>query len=552
MDFLRQPRREPQKPLSRKREADKKRSDRERQEISAFFLQTSVPNKLDTRDRSMLTAAWVPSADGATPDTPGHISRRRRPSSHTAVVVRNDHHPAMAQDQARNNVREGSKATTYLSWATSRESPTGRSRLASDSPDEQGRPHVRSPTPLDVREALAETGVFHNTGVRCRAPGGEDNKTWSKGEHNTSKQLVNSPYLQFSRTCQDEPIRIVRYQDCGTMATEEDPPENDPNKRVQEVRVHGPAVTAQDRIQDASETLTTVLITSNAALTSEAPAQPFLRTEDVHGSSSSKQATDNPIAVDEKSEERDVRPERPVSPKLSIVERLEAAVSNQWQNLTEHETLQDTRQSNQYPEYSDRSLESIPLSRHDVSPWQTPAARLGMIRERELPLATSSYFVSTDSMGPLVRDTPVHEMTNKAAEFLQFYEPPSHWAVQAPPLLGSSQDSKDAAQDGQSLREYITQLEREMLDRPQEDVAFESAPPADVDNMDVRYYPQPDRHQTQAQVCNQPPSRMSASSIQPSPGATLRLGWVRDWNFEDAEKERRFMSSFWRPNRQPI
>lgn len=542
MDFLRQPRREPQKPPSRRREADKKRSDREQEEVSAFFLQNIVPMSFDARDRRNPTTAWPSSARGATADTSSHVSEPWRPSGQLKNAVENDPHPVTAHERS-----EGSKAATYLTWTASRGSPVSRTRLTSKSPKE--RNSIRSPTPLDVREALADTGVFHNTGIRCAVTNGGDDKNIAQDEPIMSRHSGRSPRFRFSRPRYDEPIRIIRYQDRGTMITQEDIPHTSPGKQIRTTPVCASAVTTQDRIQGASETPTTVQASSKTGLASGVPVQPLCRTGVAHVILGSKQPTDEPITINGNSEERDVQPERPVSPKISVVERLEAAANNQRQSPMECGTTPNARYNEWYPEHRVGNLPSIPTSHDGAYRWPTRTAGSSMNRVRDVPTVPASCFVSTQFTGPHVGDMPAHEILDETAGLLQCYETPCLPAFQTPPVLMANRNSWQAAQ---SIQDYIAQLEREVLEKPQENVADEPASLVDLDSVDVM----DDlglgrRHQPLTQFGIQLPSQTNDTPIRHSTSGASRRGLIQSWKFDDTEEEeRKFMSSFWRPNRQ--
>lgn len=534
MEFLKQPRREPQRPLSRKREAERKRSDREREEISAFFIQGSVPGTSATRDRNVLAATWPSSADGATPETSSRISGRQRLSSQPDFLTENGIHLAMAQEQRRADEREGSKTTTYLSWPTSREAAGTRVRLGSKSPEKQDGFHTHSSTPPDVREALAETGIYHNTGVCHMAPGNKRDETSSRDEPSKARQSEIYSRAQASRRSLDEPVRIVRYKDRGTMVTNEDAPYPRPDKHMREICVNTLAATGLDSTLEASKPPKTLPIVSPIALASEAPIPLFSRTEDARS-------------------EPDIGPERPTSPKLSVVERLEAAANSHRQHLMEHEARRVTRDSDRYAVHSDRSSEFMPHSHQGNYRWPTLTDKLGTTQHVGMPVIVSSCFTSKEPTELVVRSASVHDMADETADIEQSYEPPRRWPAQVPPLLLANQNLTRSTQDRQSMQEYITQLEQEVLDRPQEDPVFESAPLGNPDNTEVDDNVESAHHQFQTQIDVQTLSRVSAATMQQSPSGAPHLRWVRAWNYDNPEEEeRRFMSSFWRPNRHLI
>lgn len=544
MDFLRQPRREPQKPPSRKREADKKRSDRERQEVSAFFQNTSSRNP-DTRDRKKPTAAWPSSAREPTADASSQVSGLWRPASRPAIPDENVPRPRTTpqQQQQQHEQRESSKATTYLTWTTSRGSSLSGARFASKSP--RRRNSTRSPTPLDVREALAETGVFRNTGIRCMVPNGQDDRNYAQDDRSMSKHSGTSPRFQSRRPRQDEPVRIIRYQDRGTMMVQEGTPHSSPSKHTRTSHVHAFSVTTRDTTQQASATPTIAQTSPNTASTSGVPVQPPCRTGVEHVVPNAKQPADEPLPSKENAKERDVQPERPMAPKLSVVERLEAAANSHWQSPTERETMPNARYSEWHPGYPAGHLPSRPISHEGAYRWPIETAGLSMIRGRDMPIAApASCFVSTQSMGLHVGDMPTHEMLD---------ETPCNQAAQVPPYLMASQNSWQAAQqDRQGIQDYIAQIEREVLEKPQDNVADEPAPLIVLDNMDAMDDVEPARgHPFTTQLGVQLPSRISATPVRNSPSGAERRYLMPSWNFEDTEEEeRKFMSSFWRPNRQ--
>lgn len=542
MDFLRQPRREAQKPLSRKREADKKRSDREREDVSAFFLQGNVPIALDApRNRSKPAAAVLSSADSLNGDTSSRASGRWRSSSQSAIVAQSGLLASTGQEQERNEHLQGDKATTYLSWTTSHASSRPGVQLASQSPGKQISIH--SPTPTDVREALAETGVFHNTGIPYMGPITGDHETWSRDEVAMPRRFGGSPRILASQTYQNEPIQIVRYQDRGTMVTQEDIPRKRPDEHIGNIHVRPHAINPlKERLQGASKTSLGAPTQTNAALASGVPTQLVRRTTDAHVSPSPKQAPSNHFTIDGQDKEHGTRTGRPVSPKLSVVERLEAAANSHWREPTERETIHDARHGEWYPGPQGDGRESMPLSREGARWWPAHTARLGMVRNRETPVTVSSCFVSTEFPELLVRDTSAHEETGEADGFVQYCEHPDHQAVDISPSMMFDQNTKQAGQGGHGMREYITQLEREVLASMHGDVSWGPT----LEERDNRALT---RHQSQTEIGTQPPSRMSPTLLQQSSKAASHPSWVQAWNHEDTEEqERRFMSSFWRPN----
>ncbi|ROW11402.1 hypothetical protein VMCG_01571 [Cytospora schulzeri] len=63
MAFLKQPRREPQKPISRSREKERRRSERELEEVSAFFLHKNLPESHDASGRKQTAISGLSSLD---------------------------------------------------------------------------------------------------------------------------------------------------------------------------------------------------------------------------------------------------------------------------------------------------------------------------------------------------------------------------------------------------------------------------------------------------------------------------------------------------------
>lgn len=553
MDYLRKPRRESQKPQSHKCEADKKRADREREEVSAFFLQPNAPSNIDLREKSKPTTAWFPSADGAPVDTSSHVSGRRRHSSYAAVAAEQDRYPAVAHEREPNEKSEEGRTTTYLSWTPtpSRASSKTRTRLTRKPPKDQNS--SRSQTPARVREALAETGIFHNTGIRRMATNCEDDKIWSRPEQVVPQQRERSPHHPVSWTHQerrDEPIRIVRYQDRGTMVNQDDTRYSSPDKRKIEVHIRTCAATGRERTQKASEVPKSTSVGSRAAVASGLQTQPLCQIEDPRTFLGSSQVFENPTATDDNDAEREAQPERAVPPNLSIVERLEAAASNHQWNFIELETAQPAGRSDWY---SGRSGGSVPESRslfhENALQWPAHTTRL---EARETPVAMRPCFKPKQSLGPLDRHTTMRDATIERPDFAYHYTSPIQWADQIAPSLLPTQNPTYLSQHTQDMRRYITQLEGEVLGGPQEDAEFESPPLVDLDTINMGEDLGSTCHQVQEQYGVRFPSRLSVTPMQEHPSGASNLGWVRAWNLEDnQEEERRFRTSFWRPNCYP-
>ncbi|KAF3762499.1 hypothetical protein M406DRAFT_332878 [Cryphonectria parasitica EP155] len=74
MSFLKQPRQEARKSLSRNRESQRKRDDRQFEEISAFFAPKGPPERHDAQDRRQSVASALSSYDGRTGGNSTHTS----------------------------------------------------------------------------------------------------------------------------------------------------------------------------------------------------------------------------------------------------------------------------------------------------------------------------------------------------------------------------------------------------------------------------------------------------------------------------------------------
>lgn len=505
---------------------------REREEVSAFFLHGNAPNMPEARVRNGSIAAMPSSADGATADASSHNSGHRHPSDQPVYAFETGVQSVVASEKERKEQSEASKATSCFSWTTSRESSNTR-----------------------ARQALLDTGIFNNTGIQYEAQGAKVNNVQGSGKLTTPRQhKASSTSLDATQAYQDKSIRIVRYQDRGTQ---HDRPYTHLDKHMQDIYKCDAASLPHDKSQTipAEQTLEAEkrvqkcfggpgIMPTNGVLW-----KPLPRSKETCMPGGPSQANEMPSANNANGEERDARLKRPASPKLSIVERLEAMANIHAQQAAECEAAQNARHDDGNSGSPARSLESMPLSYGSAHCWPTRAARAGSIRDRAMPMPSTSCFAFKVSARPSIRDT----VTDEKASLAQPYGPADHLAIQAPPSSLSKQARWPVGQYEGGIREYIDQIEQEMVNGLQDDLAFGPETLVDLDGIDFEERSRPAHQQSPSQVGVHSSSRTSATISKHNYSGSPQLEWTRTWDSENTEEEeRRFLSSFWRPNRHNV
>ncbi|KAI1209107.1 uncharacterized protein F4807DRAFT_110381 [Annulohypoxylon truncatum] len=177
MQFLKHQKRNPQpKPLSKSRLREKRREDREMEEVSSFFLphgtdkNNRAPKPHDTGSRNdhhgmgyqadqfsstrLQGKSSLSSSDHCLYSAPVHVSQPRGEAAETF------------SPNTRGCIdggKDSGKSTTYFTWSDSRHSPQVSRRANSSSPDVPGS--VWTTTPERIRRDLIATGIYRDTGI---------------------------------------------------------------------------------------------------------------------------------------------------------------------------------------------------------------------------------------------------------------------------------------------------------------------------------------------------------------------------------------------------
>ncbi|KAJ2969259.1 hypothetical protein NUW58_g10029 [Xylaria curta] len=162
-----------QKGLSSSRLRERRRESRELEQISSFFLPVGAdapqckakPARLKCNEEDK--SSRLNYSDNASRDSFGTPSSPSAPAqSHRqpAFVSQESHFSAPAAALSNTDCRPtSSTATTYFTWPSSQYSPKASKCLVDTQPD--STEPAQPPTPDNIREALAATGVYKDTGI---------------------------------------------------------------------------------------------------------------------------------------------------------------------------------------------------------------------------------------------------------------------------------------------------------------------------------------------------------------------------------------------------
>ncbi|KAI1096084.1 hypothetical protein F5B19DRAFT_218935 [Rostrohypoxylon terebratum] len=173
MQFLKHQKRNHQpKPLSKSRLREKRREDREMEEVSSFFL----PHGADRKNQTPRPRGTIPNNNrrDAEYQTKQFTSTRFQgipppelpPYSDPTYVSPHDETVetlALSPHGCVDDGKDSGKSTTYFIWSTSHYSPRIRRRENSSSPDVSGS--VWTTTPEKIRRDLIATGIYRDTGI---------------------------------------------------------------------------------------------------------------------------------------------------------------------------------------------------------------------------------------------------------------------------------------------------------------------------------------------------------------------------------------------------
>lgn len=562
MSFLKQSRREPHKPLSRRRESENKRGEREREDISAFFLHKSLPDRYDGQDRRQPDHSGPSSLDGRMGDDYLNTHERRYSPNQPGLLSQMEDHHARVRDHTLRKESGGSKPSTLISWSTSGPSPGLRESSVSHA-------QALSPTPELFRGALAQSGIFDNTGIACRNSHGYES---TQSGLNSKDGLASARSPTVSQTQGKTPhqglyqsVRIVHYQDRGTMANEK---VMGPEHHFKNPLMQDRSSTSQAQPSDITRPEQSVSMTSANIPVSEASiglCKKFNTSTNSHDTNMGDQV----ITPDGETQCFEKAPERPKSPKWALIERLESAAENMKPLYSLPTILTTAQMSYQAP----RSVAGNAL-RSTCSPKTVPT--------RPVPYGPASIH-DTNRLAPEPFLAPVHrdkmslelstsDFTTHARTFTE--EIPTPYGIpqtqlpivvhdhrQAKSILPAAiqSESPHAAsihhnrghKFRQSMQDYIAEIERQSLDEREAGGGSRATSSRETHTMRDSSLAELDAEIEYESAYLQSDVGLSGPSVDQISSSATPCYWAAVTELEEDE-EQRFMSSFWRPNRYPI
>ncbi|KAG8164881.1 hypothetical protein KVR01_005156 [Diaporthe batatas] len=211
MHFLKRP--APQRPIHRDRERAKKRGERELEEVSAFFLHKGTAEAPGAPGRNHPRVSGSSSLDRATrgssalsTDAPPQQSRAGEHYGHCS--------PGLDKESSR---------ATYWTWSSSDSAP--RRRVAQGTASREHVPAQNS-TPSSSSNELQHKKTFDNEGVGYVERPRQDPSAKSRPKDisvtRDSLAMVSSDVCNLQPDISRQNIRIVRYHDRGVMASDGD------------------------------------------------------------------------------------------------------------------------------------------------------------------------------------------------------------------------------------------------------------------------------------------------------------------------------------------
>lgn len=601
MHFLKRP--PPQKPVPRGRERAKRRGERELEEVSAFFQHKGLPEASGTSGRDQPTVSGVSSLDRATRN------------SSASIIDAPPHQPRSGEEYKHKSPdmdRESSKGATNWTWSSSYvplERGTAQASVA--------REHVpaQSSTPSRSRDALERTGIFRNTGISCVERPKKASRATSRSKNNSSNReplaVVSDDIVNRQPDTSKKDVRIVRYQDRGVMASEEAETTAGWLQKATETR--------QDAV-DQPKGATTAKITASA---SSVKCSRFAPEDETVNSPQGEGGMDTAEAFH--AADHGPGPDRPRSPKCTVVEQLEAAAENvesqknqkplprDLTSLPVRENVQSASGHHNHPvlgthdasqngrleikpsfvgdrqqdlfktvQENDR-LDTIADGLRDSQrahgvnltpqlafrPTNGNSHRVGEIRQPafDVQIASSAhrgpsgahlmahYTLGSPSSAQMISpnsNTGSHDVMNNWAAIGHGQLVSNHFFPRAQSVLPEVAElSPQRSNRQQSLEEYITQIENEVLCHPQEDDIDGDVPmPSWHGTQDYdTFYPDcaPQAHQSYTGAYDQDLSEdchlknLSIGETHDGDGGVMHNSHVD-------QEEQRFISTFWRPN----
>lgn len=552
MAFLKQPRREPQQPVSRRRELEKKREDREREEISAFFLHKSLPDRYDTQGRKQPDISGLSSHDGKTGNRSSQSHDRRHIVDKDRLPPQTNDHATQVVDQGPLRTREESRASTYISWSSSHPSPCVRAQSLSET-------RGLSSTPVRVRDALARTGIFDSTGIQFAANFGHERPQPEVFTHNNVIGARPIPTTELPEQDAQQatvpPVRIVRYHDRGTMAGDEFM-----DLRSPEAHAKGAATqTEPDSARAKPWDTTVVQQTGNKveARTAYEASVGLTDMTDLNKTDSHRtRPAETAVRQNGGSPRLEVGPARPQAPKRAIVERLEALAEDA-KSQTSPAASSTTALMNHQPT----------RTAHDLGPLNADLGPAIPINDLQTTVPDANRFVTSPvyraiqaNLAPLDPSSSSHPTYPQLTPFrvltlhnmpqTQYAPTAAHITHGKGELAYNPRPELKPVQgivhgEAQSMQDYIAEIERHAWDGSEQGENHKTSPLREAHIS---------RHSSRSDL-NGNDGNDSAhfrsgtgSMCLPVDRADISYqdrGLDADW---EEEEEQRFMSSFWSPN----
>lgn len=557
--------------MSRRREYDKKRDEREREEISAFFQQKQMPGRDDSQGRKQSFVSGLSRPDAGAGDTSTyHHSEHRDPQTKQKLHPARDSRPEEFHDQTERRNREASRASKNITWSTSHKSPDLNCHPTTASTEKHIDKDKRSPTPSQFREALARSGIFNNTGITYSQIFGFEGKGHGTnpkdGLSSAESPTVDHLDAPTEQAAPIYPVRIVRYQDRGTMADQDTFSADDRPYHTRRTSTPTRSIDSNGGRRFVARD-TTDVPTVVRTLTSTPPVRQSKRTDAIKGGPPN--TTDTGASPSEGGDGLETRPERPKSPKWTVIERLEAAaenlqpldflpaatrVSQVVQEHTQPVSTHDVEPTIQLapvqmpcsyaPDYTHKSRWSV--SRVAPTPGQDHKALSALSTKLPSPLNPGEPFVriSPPHVALSLSVAPNHGNEDKGDSFAEYQNTPMSGNI------ATAQDFLHQQRIQQSMQDYISQIEEEVLGRAQDDSCSRTSPIIVVNHLH-----QPDlpdlAGDEPSNIYTEPYIKRSGSLRDGSLSTVTHQSRMHAHILEEDE-EQRFMSSFWRPNRYPV
>lgn len=428
--------------------------------------------------------------------------------------------------------------------------------------------HAPDSTPVHIRDALARSGIFDNTGIVYGGGVGYEKTLESGACTKDSLASARSPPMkqmpdEATRADPAQPVRIMCYQDRGTMVDEE----------IMGSESHANPLPTQNRSALAQAELSATnpeqLEGMASAKVPVSKASDGLRkmTNTTSTDSHNTQVVGQAIDTDEWNRSVEEAPERPKSPKWALVERLEAAAQNMRPlnslspPLAKAQTVREPPRSlvGRALDYSftsnvapTRSFSQAPMSNHGLS-WSASETFQTPVRSTPLELAPAGYSLHPGTLTdknptPYVKShskppVGIHCLAQTTRMF-PTGEQPAPRTIR----IASTWNSGHSAQ--QSMQAYIAELEKDMLDQPEAGEGKTSPPWKETQITRILNLAELDADSKFESACLQSHAGVNGLALGPAWSSAIDHDWT---GFAESEidEEHRFMSSFWRPNGYP-